>query len=174
MHARTTSATAATAHTVRSSCTASIAAEQCWLAATTDHGHRHREGAAGGRDGGAPGRLVHRAAASLQGTLQRRRWALAACMLHRACCALPAHVCSQLREHCAPGNRLKLHLPLRLNCFGCDWRRSYWHSPTRLVRGLCFPLPTSTPGLVCDARRSVHRTACSVEHSIYYSICIYR
>ncbi len=79
-----------------SSCTASIAAEQCGLAATAHHGHRHREGAAGGRDGGTPGRLVHRAAASLQGTPQRRRGALLACMSHRACCALPANICSQL------------------------------------------------------------------------------
>ncbi len=81
---------------MHSSCTASIAAEQCRLAATTDRGRRHRDGAAGRRDGGAPGRLVHRAAASLQGTPQRRRWALAACMSHRACCALPASICSQL------------------------------------------------------------------------------
>ena len=64
-------ATAATAHTVNSSCTASIAAEQCRLAARRDRSRlqRCREGAPGGGDGGAPGRLVHRAAASLQGTL---------------------------------------------------------------------------------------------------------
>jgi hypothetical protein len=55
-------ATAAAAHTVHSSCTASIAAEQCRLAARADRGRRERC-AAGGRDGGAPGRLVHRAAA---------------------------------------------------------------------------------------------------------------
>jgi hypothetical protein len=63
-------ATVTTAHTVRSSCTASIAAEQCRLAARAVRGQlqRCREGAAGGRDRGAPGRLVHRAAASLQGT----------------------------------------------------------------------------------------------------------
>jgi hypothetical protein len=63
-------ATAATAHAVHSSCTASIAAHQCRLAALTDRAQlqRCREGAAGGRDGGAPGRLVHRVAASLQGT----------------------------------------------------------------------------------------------------------
>jgi hypothetical protein len=85
-------ATAAAAHNMHSSCTASIAAEQCRLAATTDHDRRHREGAAGGRDEGAPGRLVHRAAAFVQGTPQRRRWALAARMLHRVCCALPAFV----------------------------------------------------------------------------------
>ena len=92
--------TAATAHTMHRSCTASIAAEQCRLAARTDRGQwqRCREGAAGGRDGEEPGRLVCRlgAAASLQGTPQRRRWALAARMLHRACCALPASICSQL------------------------------------------------------------------------------
>ena len=86
-------ATAAAAHTVHSSCTASIAARQCWVAATTDQGRRHREGAAGGRDGGAPGRLVHRAAASLQSTPKRRRWALAARMVH---CGCPRTFCSQL------------------------------------------------------------------------------
>jgi hypothetical protein len=77
-------ATAAAAHTVRSSCTASIAAERCRLAARTDRGHRQRcrEGAVGGRDRGAPGRLVRRAAASLQGAPQRRRWALVARSLH--------------------------------------------------------------------------------------------
>jgi hypothetical protein len=85
----------AAAHTVHSR-TASIAAERCRLAAREDCGHRHREGAAGGRDGGASGRLVRRASASLQGTPQRRRWALAARMSHRACCALPASICSQL------------------------------------------------------------------------------
>ena len=74
----------AAAHTVHSNCTASIAAEQCRLAARTDRGHPHREGAAGGRDGGAPGCLVRRAPASLQGTPQRRRWALAALSLHLA------------------------------------------------------------------------------------------
>jgi hypothetical protein len=96
LHAHSALATAAAAHTMHSSCTASIAAEQCRLAATTDHGHRHREGAAGGRDGEEPGRLVRRAAASLQGTRQRRRWALAARMLYRACCALPASISLQL------------------------------------------------------------------------------
>ena len=84
--------------TVHSSCTTSIAAEQRLLAARTDRGHRQRcrEGAAGGRDGEERGCLVRRASASLQGTPQRRRWALAARMLHRACCALPASFCSQL------------------------------------------------------------------------------
>jgi hypothetical protein len=86
-------ATAATAHTVRSSCTASIAAEQCRLAARRDRGRlqRCREGALGGGDGGEPGRLVHRASESLQGTPQRRRLALVARMLHlcllRVACA---------------------------------------------------------------------------------------
>ena len=86
-------ATAATAHDVHSSCTASIAAERCRLAARADRGRlqRCREGAAGRRDGGAPGRLVRRAAASLQGTPQRRRRALVARIVHRACCASPAH-----------------------------------------------------------------------------------
>ena len=80
------------------SCTASIAAELCRLAAGTNRGHRQRcrEGAVGGRDGEEPGCLVRRASASLQGAPQRRRWALAARMLHRACCALPASFCSQL------------------------------------------------------------------------------
>ena len=91
LRAHSALATAATAHTVHGSCTASIAAERCRLAARTDRGHRHREGAAGGCDGGAPGRLVRRAAASLQGTPQRRRRALAARIVHRACCASPAH-----------------------------------------------------------------------------------
>jgi hypothetical protein len=79
------------------SCTASIAAEQCRLAARADRGQlqRFREGAAGGRDGEEPGCLVHRSAASLQGTPQRRRWALVALMLHRVCCALAAHICSE-------------------------------------------------------------------------------
>ena len=88
----------AAAHTVRSSCTASIAAERCRLAARADRGQlqRCREGAVGGRDRGAPGRLVRRAAATLQGTPQRRRWALVARMVHRVCCALPASVCSHL------------------------------------------------------------------------------
>jgi hypothetical protein len=44
----------AAVYIVRSSCTVSIAAEQCRLAATADHGPRHREGAPGKRDGGAP------------------------------------------------------------------------------------------------------------------------
>ncbi len=67
---------------MNSSCAASIAAEHCRLAATTDQGHRHREGAAGRRDGEEPGRLVRRAAASVQGTPQRRRCALAARIMH--------------------------------------------------------------------------------------------
>ena len=74
-------------HTMlHSSCTASITLERCRLAARADRGQlqRCREGAAGRRDGGAPGRLVRRAAASLQGT--RGRWALVARMLHRARC----------------------------------------------------------------------------------------
>jgi len=82
---------ATAAHTVHSSCTASIAAERCRHAATTDGDRRHREGAAGDCDGGAPGRLVRRAAASLQGTPQRRRCALVARMLHRVCFASLAH-----------------------------------------------------------------------------------
>ncbi len=74
-----TALVSAAAHTAHSSCTASIAAEQCRLAARADR----REGAACGRDGEEPGCLVHRASPSLQGTPQRRRWALVARMLHR-------------------------------------------------------------------------------------------
>ena len=108
------SATAAAAHAVHSSCTASIAAEQCRLAARKGRGQlqRCREGAAGGPDGGAPGRLVHRSAASLQGTPQRRRWALVARMLHRVCFAVPAQICSQLPH---------LTLCSVLRCLFCDW-----------------------------------------------------
>ncbi len=86
----------AAAHTVHGSCIASIAEERCWVAARTDRGHRQRcrEGAAGGRDGEEPGRLVHRAAASLQGTPQRRRWALVARMVPAArCLRTSAHGC---------------------------------------------------------------------------------
>ena len=69
LRAHSALATAATAHDVHSSCTASITLERCRLAARADRGQlqRCREGAAGRRDGGAPGRLVRRAAASLQG-----------------------------------------------------------------------------------------------------------
>ncbi len=65
------------------------------VAARTDRGHRPccREVPVGGHDREEPGRLVHRASASLQGTPQRRRWALAARMVLRACCTLPAHIC---------------------------------------------------------------------------------
>ena len=106
LRAHSALATAATAHDVHSSCTASITLERCRLAARADRGQlqRCREGAAGRRDGGAPGRLVRRAAASLQGAPSRKR---ACCIvpavacnicstLHRSCCALPAHMCSQL------------------------------------------------------------------------------
>ena len=81
-------ATAATAHAVHSSCTASIAAQQFRLAALTDRAQlqRCREGAAGGRDGCAPGRRVRRAAASLQGTPQRCR--LGTRSAHGASCLL--------------------------------------------------------------------------------------
>ena len=92
LRAQSELATAAAAQTVHSSCTTSIVAEQCRLAAREDRGRRQREGAAGGRDGEEPGRLVHQASASLQGTPQRRRWALMARALHRAWCALPAHL----------------------------------------------------------------------------------
>ena len=120
LRAHSALATAAVAHTMHSSCTAPIAAEQCRLAARADRGRRHREGAAGGLDEGAPGRFLRRASASLQGTLQRRGWALMARRLHHVCCALPAHICSQLP-------RLPLRSVLRLfGClffclFACDW-----------------------------------------------------
>jgi hypothetical protein len=56
-----------------SSCTASIAAEQCRLAAHADRGRRQccREVAAGGRDREVRGRLVHRSSVSLQGAPSR-------------------------------------------------------------------------------------------------------
>ena len=153
LRAHSALATAAAAHTVHSSCTASIAAEQRRLAASTDRGRRHREGAPGRRDGGAPGRLVHRAAASLQGTPQRRRWALAVRMLNRACCALPASICSQL-------SRLTLSLVLRclfVCLFVClrlalakhtvDGAAYAPHAPSirGLLRSVCSGLRCSSP-----------------------------
>ena len=114
----------AAAHTAHSCCTASIAAEQGGLAARADRGRRHREGAAGGIDGGAPGRLVHRAAASLQGTPQRRRWALAA---RHAALRLLCVACEHLLASAAPdplfGSTLFVCLfaCLLVCLFACDW-----------------------------------------------------
>ncbi len=83
------------AHSCHGTCCAqqlhriAIAAEQCRLAALTYRGQfqRCRKGAADGRDGGAPGRLVHRAAATLQGTLSQmgtRSAHAASCLLRVA------------------------------------------------------------------------------------------
>jgi hypothetical protein len=104
-------------------CTVSIAAEQRRLAARTDRSRRQRcrEGAAGGRDGGAPRRLVHRASASLQGTPQRRRWALVARMLHRVCFELPAQICSQLPRLTLCSVLRCLFAWLFVYLFACDW-----------------------------------------------------
>ncbi len=128
--ARTDFLTAA-AHTVHPSLL-----QRCRLAACAARGRRCREGAAGGRDGEEPGRLVHRASASLQGTPQRRRWALAARMLHRVCCALPAHVCSQL-PHVTLTGCAHLHRDCALLCvWGERGRRegppSLWAQCTRM------------------------------------------
>ena len=80
-------------------CNASIAAEPCRLAARTDRRHRRQQGAASGRDGEQPGRVVRRASPSLQGTPSAMGTRSARCirrMLHRACCAMPAHLGAQL------------------------------------------------------------------------------
>jgi len=108
----------------RRGCGTPIVVQQCRLAATTVRGRRHREGAAGGIDGGAPGRLVHRAAASLQGTPQRRRWALAA---RHAALRLLCVACEHLLASAAPdplfGSTLFVCLfaCLLVCLFACDW-----------------------------------------------------
>ncbi len=104
------------AHTVYGGCTAPVAVQQLRLAARQDRGRRHRcrEGAPGGRDGGAAGRHIHRAAAPLQGTPQRRRWALVARMLHLVHVAsVPAARCPRTS---APNCTSLVHLGIVRSC----------------------------------------------------------
>jgi hypothetical protein len=81
-------------HVARCSCTASIAAEKCRLAARADRERWHPcgEEAPEALDGETPGRLIHRASGPLQGAL-RAPCALVASGVR---CPLPAHIWPQL------------------------------------------------------------------------------
>jgi hypothetical protein len=139
----------AAVHTVHSSCTASVAAQRCRLAA--------REGAAGGRDGEEPRRLVHRAFAFVQGTPQRRRWALAALVAFGVRCIMsPALLaaCPYLLAAAAAYPNVTAR-----SCNGAASMSDLLHAASRLLSGLRCMLLGGRNARPCRTRTRTHARA---------------